>query len=405
MQVIIQVELSVEQYVEEEFQRRVRPPERCGNCGQFGTLTLHAYYDRDTTGAKGEPVRFWVARFICDACDRKWKIKVVDSDFMLGVKRELKDKDGEFSVTMNMTAYVDGIVEAFKDELPDRVNTPFPEHDKGFITKNDKVSDDDAKMYLGKGYMRMCGLILWAARNCFPECSLGASFLCRVMSRPSKKAYEAGLHMIRWLGQNRLRGIKFTHDQSGFPVAFSDASNKSDPTDSCKQYGYCIMWQGGPMAYVSKKLSHIGHHSAHNEYMALAEAGKAVVWLRQLLTELEMFHLVDQPTTLFGDNNVANALTADHFVSYGNQFIYLPYHAIKEWVELGFIHVARKKSKHNLSDLMTKNVSTSEIKMLLDVLTGYKRDDTIMYIADLIRSHDDRTQYVLCALVSQLIII
>ena len=74
-------------------------------------------------------------------------------------------------------------------------------------------------------------------------------------------------------------------------------------------------------------------------------------------------------------------------------------------VELGFIHVARKKSKHNLSDLMTKNVSTSEIKMLLDVLTGYKRDDTIMYIADLIRSHDDRTQYVLCALVSQLIII
>ena len=51
----------------------------------------------------------------------------------------------------------------------------------------------------------MCGLILWAARNCFPECALGASFLCRVMSRPSKKAYMAGLHMIRWLGQNRLR--------------------------------------------------------------------------------------------------------------------------------------------------------------------------------------------------------
>jgi hypothetical protein len=69
MQVIIQVELKVEQYVEEEYHRRVRPPERCGNCGQFGTLTLHAYYDRDTTGAKGEPIRFWVARFICDACD------------------------------------------------------------------------------------------------------------------------------------------------------------------------------------------------------------------------------------------------------------------------------------------------------------------------------------------------
>ena len=167
---------------------------------------------------------------------------------------------------------IDGMVEAFKDELPEHVNTPFPEHDKGFITKNEKVSDDDVKLYLNKGYMRMCGLILWAARNCFPECSLGASFLCRVMSCPSKKAYMAGLHMIRWLGQNRLRVIKFTHDPHGYPVAFSDASNKPDPTDSCKQYGYCIMWQGGPVAYVSKKLSHIGHSSAHNEYMALAEA-------------------------------------------------------------------------------------------------------------------------------------
>ena len=98
-------------------------------------------------------------------------------------------------------------------------------------------------------------------------------------------------------------------------------------------------------------------------------------------------------------------LAADHFVSSGNQFIYLPYHTIKEWVELGFIHVARKKSKHNLSDLMTKNVTTSEIKMLLDVLTGYKRDDTITYIADLIRIHNERTQYVLCALVSKIIII
>jgi len=69
MQVIIQIELTVEQYVEADYQRRVRAPERCGNCGQFGTLSLHAYYDRYTTGAQGDPVRFWVARFICDACE------------------------------------------------------------------------------------------------------------------------------------------------------------------------------------------------------------------------------------------------------------------------------------------------------------------------------------------------
>ena len=50
-------------------------------------------------------------------------------------------------------------------------------------------------------------------------------------------------------------------------ISADDASDKSDPTDSCKQYGSCGMWQGGPFCYVSKKLSHVGHHAMHNEYM------------------------------------------------------------------------------------------------------------------------------------------
>ncbi len=69
MQVIIQVELPVEQYVEEQYHRRVRPPERCGNCGALATLSVLAYYPRYTTGTNGDPVRFRVARFICGACE------------------------------------------------------------------------------------------------------------------------------------------------------------------------------------------------------------------------------------------------------------------------------------------------------------------------------------------------
>jgi hypothetical protein len=69
VQVIIHVDLTVEQYVEEGFHRRVRPPERCGNCGQFGVLKLLGYYSRYTTGALGDAVLFWVARFLCAACE------------------------------------------------------------------------------------------------------------------------------------------------------------------------------------------------------------------------------------------------------------------------------------------------------------------------------------------------
>ena len=65
MQVLVSVELTVEQYVEQGFHRRVRPPQRCGNCGRSGTLKPHGSYGRDTTGALGDPIRFRVARFLC----------------------------------------------------------------------------------------------------------------------------------------------------------------------------------------------------------------------------------------------------------------------------------------------------------------------------------------------------
>jgi hypothetical protein len=70
MQVIVQVELTVEQYVEQEFHQRVRPPEGCGNCKRIGTLKPHGSYGRYTTGVVGTAVRFSVARFLCEPCGR-----------------------------------------------------------------------------------------------------------------------------------------------------------------------------------------------------------------------------------------------------------------------------------------------------------------------------------------------
>ena len=73
---------------------------------------------------------------ICDIFHKKWGCKVVDSDFVLGVKRVVTGKDGpEMKVEMTMTAYVDGMVEAFKGHISDMpdVDTPVPV--KCFLSK------------------------------------------------------------------------------------------------------------------------------------------------------------------------------------------------------------------------------------------------------------------------------
>ena len=68
VQKVVRVRLTIEAYVREGFQTRMRPPEQCPNCGRFHRLRAHGYYDRDSTESTGKPMRFWVRRFRCGHC-------------------------------------------------------------------------------------------------------------------------------------------------------------------------------------------------------------------------------------------------------------------------------------------------------------------------------------------------
>lgn len=68
MQKVRRVKLTVEAYVRELFQKRMRAPEQCPNCGRFHQLWGHGYYGRWTTDALGKAIWFLVRRFLCMHC-------------------------------------------------------------------------------------------------------------------------------------------------------------------------------------------------------------------------------------------------------------------------------------------------------------------------------------------------
>lgn len=69
MQKVMRIKLTIEAYVREQFQTRMRPPEECPNCGRLHRLWAHSYYERDSTDATGKPLAFWVRRFQCTCCE------------------------------------------------------------------------------------------------------------------------------------------------------------------------------------------------------------------------------------------------------------------------------------------------------------------------------------------------
>lgn len=307
---------------------------------------------------------------IYKAMAKQWSAKEVDPNFMLGVKREARLTPNGKSVTMTMEAYVKGMVEAFRDNIPAcNPPTPFPPGKKLWKSKNPDPAE--VKEVLDLGYQRAVGMLLWAQRGVYPECTYGVNQLCRFMSSPTREAWDAAMHMMAWMRTNANKGIRF-HDNGNLePIVFSDAAFDPDPQDGLSQYGFCTMWMGGPIATSSKKLAHVGLSSFHNEYMALRHASADALWLRNLLREIGLQCFITSPTVIFGDNDAANKLTSEDFISTGNKYIYTQYHWVKELVREMEVKVLPKRTKLNLADLFTKPCPREVFQALGDKLKGY----------------------------------
>jgi uncharacterized membrane protein YukC len=106
--------------------------------------------------------------------------------------------------------------------------------------------------------------------------------------------------------------------------------------------------------------------------MGLTACLRAVVWLRQLLGEIERHDMIREPTVVYGDNIQANRLCKEHFVTSGNQHILMPYHWNGEVIEAKMAAIHWVQTTHNISDLMSKNTNSAISKQLDGLLSGYE---------------------------------
>ena len=103
--------------------------------------------------------------------------------------------------------------------------------------------------------------------------------------------------------------------------------------------------------------------------MAICAAAKKLVWLIQLLEEIEIVIIL--PIEVFGDNVQANRLCGENFVSPGNQYIAHQYHFNKEKVDEGMMILIWVDTNLNISDLYTKPTTKATCDNLMPNLLGF----------------------------------
>lgn len=143
-----------------------------------------------------------------------------------------------------------------------------------------------------------------------------------------------------------------------------------DTADYRSHYGYVITWFGGPVIWSSRKHDHVGESSAEDEYMAMCHAAKHLIWMRELLTDMELQQFITEPTLLLGDNKQATRWGREDMITSGNRFIEWQYFKTRDWVKARIVEPRYISTKVNCSDMLTKAVSREDATVKGQMLSG-----------------------------------
>ena len=209
----------------------------------------------------------------------------------------------------------------------------------------------------------MVGALLYCSTSTRPDIAFATGLLCRAMSHPSPRLYDAALRVIHYLYSHREVGLCFTHDKA--PMSgMSDSDWGVRYSTSGSVFHYCH----AAISFSSRKQSCVALSSCEAEIMAASEAAKEAVYLDTFLHELGFGS--DRPVSLAVDNTGARDLAYNPEHHQRTKHILRRHFFIRDMVEAQRIVVPFVRSADNLADFFTKPLDKSTFFRLRNLIMG-----------------------------------
>ena len=146
---------------------------------------------------------------------------------------------------------------------------------------------------------------------------------------------------------------------------YGDADGNSQ-SDRHAISGNVFILFGGAISWFSKRQEIIALSTTEGEYVAATHAAKEALWLRKLFAEL--FKPLEEPTTLYCDNQSAIALTKDDQFHARTKHIDIRFHFIRLVCQKGYVHLIYCPTAEMTADILTKALPSLKVKHFANAL-------------------------------------
>lgn len=268
--------------------------------------------------------------------------------YFLGLEVE-RDKNGVYSVSLQ--GYIQQTAERFGlgDSKP--VRTPMDEQyahgdsEEGLLPNN-------------IDYRSLVGALLYIAVNARPDIAAAVSVLGRKVNHPSQADWVAAKRVVRYLRGTAERRIEFSGTSLEL-IGFVDADWAGDHATRKSNSGYVFLMCGAAISWKSQQQTLVALSSMESEYIALCEATREAIWLRQLLLDLGVPQL--NPTVLFEDNQSCIAFVRSQRISKRTKHISVREMFVKDSCDKGIVQLQYMCTEEMIADVLTKPIGPTKM--------------------------------------------
>ena len=261
---------------------------------------------------------------------------------------------------LSQEKYIEKLLNRFDVGDAKTRNTPLGTHLK--FSKKQSPQTGEEESHMSKvPYASAVGSLMYAMVCTRPDIAHAVGVVSRFLSNPGKEHWEGVKWILRYLKGTSGMCLCFRRNDLTLQ-GFSDADLGGDLDSRKSTTGYIFTLGGTAVSWKSKLQSRVALSTTEAEYIAISEAAKEMIWLKNFLKELGKEQDI---SPLFSDSQSAIGLAKNPVFHSRCKHVQLKYHFIRELINEGDLSLLKILGSENPADMLTKSVTTDKLRLCI----------------------------------------